>query len=360
MGGIAAGEGEAVLGGAADDELIGAGKTGEAVLAEAVFEVLEAFGRGEELHGALGADLGDAGDDEGTALLAGGAIGGKDGEETVDLGGFAGAAFAAREGRRIGGGFLAVADDEAVGGGVLDDGKATAAEEVGGGEGVDGIAKDDDVAVAEAGEGGGAFREDLILGAEGVEGGGDGGDTADDAEVGDVGGGAHGEGGAVGEGVGLAVEGLDFGGSGEDGEVAIGRETAGADEHVEIGGDADENVGLGGGEGAPGFLEDGIGGLRGGGGGPEQAHGEGTEQEREGGDAEGPGGRSGNDCCGLGLGLGGRFNGQSLIVKTEDGDVGTFGKFDADLAGGEFAGIDFVEFVAELEGSAADGGVRCG
>lgn len=31
------------------------------------FAVLEAFGRGEELHGVPGADLGDTGDDEGAA-----------------------------------------------------------------------------------------------------------------------------------------------------------------------------------------------------------------------------------------------------------------------------------------------------
>ena len=154
VGGIAAGEGEAVLGGAADDELVGAGETGETVLAEVVFEVLEAFGRGEEFHGALGADLGDARDDEGTARFAGSAIGGEDGEEAIDLGRFTGAAFAAGESGRIGGGFLAIADDESAGGGILDDGEAAAAEEVGGGEGVDGVAKEDDVAIAETGEGG--------------------------------------------------------------------------------------------------------------------------------------------------------------------------------------------------------------
>lgn len=50
--------------------------------------------------------------------------------------------------------------------------------------------------------------------------------------------------------------------------------------------------------------------------------------------------------------------GWGLIVKTEDGDVGALGKVYADIAGGEFASVDFVELVAEFEGAAADGGVR--
>ena len=47
-------------------------------------------------------------------------------------------------------------------------------------------------------------------------------------------------------------------------------------------------------------------------------------------------------------------------MKAEDGNVGALGEIDADVGGGEFAGVDFVEFVAELEGAAADGGVRGG
>jgi len=58
-----------------------------------------------------------------------------------------------------------------------------------------------------------------------------------------------------------------------------------------------------------------------------------------------------------GLAGGGRFG---FLAKTEDRDVGAFGEFDEDGAGGQVFLVEIVEFGAKFEGAAANGGVAGG